>query len=330
MRCCARLRGVRTCVTVRVVNVFGGQMEEGPGRDGFWFRAARLGPRLGAVRIGAAVYEARERVPIWPYHYHYPDEEWLYVLDGTPVLRDIDARRALTVGDVVCFPAGHRGAHTLEGPGRFVLFSGERSSGPFVSVYPDSDKISVFPGIEDDQLNALRLVRAGSVDYWHGESGDAVPPAAVTREPSGVPGPPAVNIRDLTFEPGEGWRWASLGAAVGGERLDAAVVELDAGAEFGSYRFEHGRELWLLALAGTPTVRHAEGQRVLSPGEVACFTEGPAGGRQVLNRSGATAQLLLMWTVGFPVAICYPETGQWVLRPARDSEEIRLRDTESV
>ena len=104
----------RACesVTVRVVNVFDSEMEEGPGRDGFWFRAAELGATLGGARIGATVYEARAGVPIWPYHYHYPAEEWLYVLEGAPVLRDAGGRRALKAGDVVCFPAGHRGAHT--------------------------------------------------------------------------------------------------------------------------------------------------------------------------------------------------------------------------
>jgi hypothetical protein len=40
---------------MRVVNVFDSEMEEGPGRDGFWFRAAKLGVRLGAVRIGGGV-----------------------------------------------------------------------------------------------------------------------------------------------------------------------------------------------------------------------------------------------------------------------------------
>ena len=310
---------------MRVVNVFDGEMEEGPGRDGFWFRAAKLGPRLRAARIGAAVYEARDGMPIWPYHYHYPDEEWLYVLDGAPVVRDPGGRRVLEAGDVVCFPPGHRGAHTIEGPGRFVLFSGESSSGPFVSVYPDSDKVSVFPGIETGPLNALRLPRAGSVDYWHGEGNDPVPPTAVTREPEAVPGPSTVNVRDLAFEPGEGWRWGPLGGAVGAERLDGAVLELDPGAESGPYRYEYGRELWLFVLAGTPTVQHAEGERTLSPGDLACLPEGPDGGRSVLNRSSETAHLLLLWTTGFPAAVCYPETGEWVLRPAHGADEIRLR-----
>jgi uncharacterized cupin superfamily protein len=184
---------VRWWLVMRVVNVFEAQLEQGPGRDGFWFRAAALGAELGAARIGAGLYEARAGVPIWPYHYHYPDEEWLYVLDGTPVLRDPGGRRVLAPADVVCFPPGHRGAHTLEGPGRFIIFSGERSSGPFVSVYPDSDKVSVSPGIEPDLLNALRLPRSGSVDYWYGEGHGPTPPAAVKREPEGVPGPPIIS-----------------------------------------------------------------------------------------------------------------------------------------
>lgn len=207
----------------------------------------------------------------------------------------------LDAGDVVCFAAGHRGAHTLEGPGRFIIFSGERSSGPFVSVYPDSDKVSVSPGIEAAGLNALRLIRASSVDYWHGEgTGGSVPPAAVRREPEGVPRPPRLNARDLTFESGDGWRWASLGDAAGAERLDGAFLELDPGADFGPYRYEYGRELWLFVFAGTPAVQHAEGEQALSPGDLICLPEGPAGGRSVLNRSGETARVLLLWTSGFP------------------------------
>jgi len=237
---CSQLEGVRRCITVRVVNVFDIDMEEGPGRVGFWFRASGpLAGRLGAARIGAAVYEARAGVPIWPYHYHYPDEEWLYVLHGAPVLSDSGGRRVLDSGDVVCFPPGHRGAHTLEGPGTFVLFSGERSSGPFVSIYPDSDKVSVFPGIEAGGLNELRFVRAGSVDYWHAEGTGPVAPAAVTREPEAVPGPRVVNARDLVSDPGDGWRFAPLGEAVGGQSFDAAVVERRPEADCGPYRYEY-------------------------------------------------------------------------------------------
>lgn len=324
---CGRRRQDEACEAspVRVVNVFDIEMEEGPGRDGFWFRAVALAPLLGGARIGAGAYEAREGVPIWPYHYHYPEEEWLYVLAGAPVLRDSGGRRALQAGDMVCFPAGHRGAHTLEGPGRFLIFSAAGSAGPYVSVYPDSDKISLFPGIEPDDLNALRLVRAGSVDYWHGEGEGPVSQTSVTREPEAAPGLPIVRGRDLAFERCERWRWAPLGDAAGGQRLDGAVLEVDPGADLGPYRYEYGRELWLLVLAGAPTVRHAEGDRSLAAGDLICLPEGPAGARSVLNPSEETASVLLLWTTDLPAATCFPETGEWVLRTGRDADEIRLR-----
>jgi uncharacterized cupin superfamily protein len=310
---------------VRVVNVYDVELQEGPGRDGFWFRAAGLGAKLGAARIGAGIYEARHGVPIWPYHYHYPDEEWLYVLDGAPLLRDAGGRTVLETGDVVCFTAGHRGAHTIEGPGRFIIVSGERSSGPFVSVYPDSDKVSVAPGIEPNDLNALLLPRAGSVDYWHGEGSGPVRPATVTRESEGVPRPPVVNVQSLNSESAAGCMWIGLGEALQGEQLDAAILGLEPTAEFGPYRYDYGRELWLMVLTGTPTLMHRQQEQPLSPGDLVCLPEGPAGGRSLLNRGAATARMLLLWTTGYPTATCYPDSAEWVLRTARDSDEIRLR-----
>src|SRR5271154_4790984 len=66
---------------------------------------------------GAGVYRADAGSPIWPYHYHRGVEEWLYVVWGAPMLREPAGGRILTSGDLVCFPSGHLGAHTLQGPG---------------------------------------------------------------------------------------------------------------------------------------------------------------------------------------------------------------------
>src|SRR3954454_8591864 len=97
----------------------------GEALDAFGFRTAArsVGERLGGRRIGASVYEAEAGTPIWPYHYHHGIEEWLYVIAGAPVLREPAGERVLAPGDLVCFPSGHVGAHTLRGPGRFVIFS---------------------------------------------------------------------------------------------------------------------------------------------------------------------------------------------------------------
>ena len=45
----------------------------------------------------------------------------------------------------------------------------------------------------------------------------------------------------------------------------------------------------------------------------------------MLNRSGEMARALLLWTTGFPAAVCYPETAEWVLRTERGADEIRLQ-----
>ena len=53
----------------------------------------------------------------------------------------------MTPGDLVCFPSGHVGSHTVKGPGRIVIFATGHQVEPYMSVYPDSDKgFSSAPG----------------------------------------------------------------------------------------------------------------------------------------------------------------------------------------
>ena len=145
-------------------NVFSGALEPGFEREGYGARWQRVGPLVGAERIGASVYELDEGLQTFPYHFHHGVEEWLLVLDGTPTMRAPCGERVLRRGDLVCFPSGPEGAHTVGGPGRIVIFStGER---PSISVYPDSDKVGV-RAVEDEE--ALNFRRGDAVDYWEGE-----------------------------------------------------------------------------------------------------------------------------------------------------------------
>ena len=135
--------------------------------DGYGAAYVRLGPLLGATKLGATVYGLPPGQSICPYHYEYGNEEWLLVLAGDPILRTPDGERALRQGDLVCFPEGPEGAHKVtagERPARVLLLS--TKSKPDVSVYPDSGKIGVFPGRDEDTA----LFRRGSaVDYFDGE-----------------------------------------------------------------------------------------------------------------------------------------------------------------
>jgi uncharacterized cupin superfamily protein len=125
--------------------------------DLYGFRHARMGltDRLGAQRIGASIYSADADGSTGPYHYHHGVEEWLHVISGEPSLRDHEGRRRLRPGDLVCFPSGPGGVHQPYGPGTFAVFSTGTHREPWMSVYPDSDKVGGPEGL---------LLRSSAVD----------------------------------------------------------------------------------------------------------------------------------------------------------------------
>jgi uncharacterized cupin superfamily protein len=310
-------------VGVKKVNILSVELDEALDEAGFRHLATSVGLRLGAERIGASVYQAEAGWPIWPYHYHHGIEEWLYVVAGAPVLREPAGERTLTPGDLVCFPSGHRGAHTLRGPGRFVIFATGQHVEPWLSVYPDSDKVSGPGGI---------LLRSSAVGYWHGEgTGKPSAPVEIVREPETSPPQPVVNALTLSAEPVEPDARAdlrgTLGPLLAADRLDATVLELQSGEEGAPYHYVYGRETWLLVLAGTPSVRHPHGEDRLEMGDVVCLREGPAGAHRLLNRSETAARALLLSTTGLPANVCYPDTGQWLLRNGRGRDDVVVSAT---
>ena len=86
------------------------------------------------------------------------------VLSGAPILRDPDGEHQLEAGDVVCFPRGPEGAHKITNRTETVLRVLLLSSMADVSicVYPDSNKVSVWPP-------GMILRMDEPVGYWHGE-----------------------------------------------------------------------------------------------------------------------------------------------------------------
>ena len=154
---------------MRRFNIFSGDPEwDDTDPDGYRAGMARFGPRLGAAKTGASLYELPAGQSICPYHYEYGEEEWLIVLEGRPTLRHPDGEDGLEPGDTVCFPEGPEGAHKVtnrtDAGVRVLMFS--TVSSPAVSVYPDSDKFGVFSGNKQDSL----FVRRGSaVDYYDRE-----------------------------------------------------------------------------------------------------------------------------------------------------------------
>src|SRR5579885_1635106 len=139
---------------MRRANIYDAEFEFDPSDPpGYRSGAVRLARVLGGKELGVNVFELPPGESLCPYHYEYV-EEWLLLLEGELVLRAPDGEQQLVRGDVVCFPVGPDGAHKVSNGGsevaRVLMFSSSRE--PAVSVYPDSDKVGVWPGNDADTL----------------------------------------------------------------------------------------------------------------------------------------------------------------------------------
>jgi uncharacterized cupin superfamily protein len=131
---------------------------------GYELSYARVGPTLGAEKLGLSVYELPPGQSICPYHYETGEEEWLIVLVGAPTLRTPEGERVLRPWDTVFFPANEEGAHKVTNNTdealRVAMWSNRVN--PNTSVYPDSQKVGAWP--------PGKLFRiADAVEYFDGE-----------------------------------------------------------------------------------------------------------------------------------------------------------------
>jgi uncharacterized cupin superfamily protein len=152
---------------LRRFNVFEAATEGDPSRpEGYRMRRASFGAAIGARKMGATVYELDPGNSICPYHYENTEEEWLLVLTGTPTLRTPEGEHELAAGDVVAFVEGPDGAHKVTNnsadPVRVVMLSTIPESDISICVYPDSEKVGVYPPGKSFRFS-------DAVSYWEGE-----------------------------------------------------------------------------------------------------------------------------------------------------------------
>jgi len=139
------------------------------------FRRKKLAAAAGGDDLGCSLYELPPGKRSWPYHYHTANEEAMYVLAGSGLLRTADGEHELEVGDYVTLPAGEDGAHRVvndgDAPLRYLAVS--TMVEPDLTVYPDSETFGVFvgapPGGEGERGLEGYYPIEGDVDYWEGE-----------------------------------------------------------------------------------------------------------------------------------------------------------------
>ena len=77
------------------------------------FRRKLLGQAAGAEKLGCSLFEVAPGKRAWPFHYHFANEEALYILSGSGTLRLGAEEFAVSAGHFVTFRAGPDAAHQL-------------------------------------------------------------------------------------------------------------------------------------------------------------------------------------------------------------------------
>ena len=155
----------------RVVNIDELELAHGSHGDKFEWRAARIGPRLGAKDLGYSYDVVPPGKVSCPFHSHRAEEEMFFIVKGEGTLRYGAERRKVRAGDFICCPVGGPDtAHQLVNDSSDVLayISVSTMMPAEVCEYPDSGKVAAFGGEGPSRLR--HITEATSlVDYWKGE-----------------------------------------------------------------------------------------------------------------------------------------------------------------
>lgn len=145
--------------------------------DDFSYYDKELRAPAGGEMLGTCLYKLMPGKKAFPFHFHYANEEAVFVLEGSGTLRMKDGMKPITQGDYIAFPVGADFAHqiinTSEKPLIFLCFSTMQH--PDVVEYPDSEKVGVTagvaPGGDQKKLKLKAYFRKQQkVDYFDGET----------------------------------------------------------------------------------------------------------------------------------------------------------------
>lgn len=282
--------------------------------------------------VGVAIEELPAGKQSVPAHYHFFEEEHVYILEGSLTVRIGADRFPLEAGDYVCFPAGQRAGHCLINDGdaacRYVII-GERIPNDVV-VYPDSNKVLV------RSLGRRTIFdRASTLGYWHGENtglpADQAPPVEeIAPDPVASPKAPiSSDSVEWQHEGPEGstrfgGRSRHLTYAVAGRDYHVGVlIESPApGMRLAPLHYHMLEEEHALILEGEVTLLFGAERLPMKPGDYVCFPAGVKVGHSFLNSGDGPCSLLMIGEHN-PNEVCvYPDSNKVMVRALRSRTDV--------
>lgn len=121
------------------------------------------------------------------------------------------------------------------------------------------------------------------------------------------------NIEDANYEvrsgpPGFNSKRARIGYELGAEKVGVSLWEVPPGVAAYPYHFHYSDEEVVIVLAGRPTLRTPEGERLLEQGEAVRFPLGEEGAHQIWNGGEETVRFLAVSDNGHRDIAVYPDS----------------------
>src|SRR6185503_2088882 len=149
-----------------------------PEGSAFGGQRQRVGPQIGARKLGYSFFNVPPGKAAFPYHTHSGNEEMIYIIDGEGILRFGADEIAVASGTVIACPPGGDFAHQLINTGqielRYLVVS--TMVYPDLSEYPDSNKVGAYgsPAVGPNVGFRALYVRDKNVNYYEGEDGKEI------------------------------------------------------------------------------------------------------------------------------------------------------------
>ncbi len=245
-------------------------------------------------------------------HWHSTEDEFLFVLSGTPTLIDDHGAQDLTQGDAVCWPHGVANGHHIvnrsTGPATYLI-AGSRVAQD-ICTYPDSGQRLI------NAMTDWKVVDAQGSSLRTGRLPDALlnlPPVWGERAAAGAVLPASDRI--WTAEPPfthpalnetlASYDHVILGDHGGLSQFGVHLERLTPGGQ-SSFHHWHQTEDEMIYLLSGELILIEEAETRMHPGDVACWPAGVPVGHHLENRSDTPAVFLTLGTRWPTDTIHYP------------------------